>query len=243
MDREGLLLYRYRGTDRAHRENEGLRAAMREKVPLVYLYGVAAGWYVAEWPVFVVGDDPGRLTFQVAVGDQQAILSGPIDLATLELETDAARRYATRTALVRLHQQSFRIKVLRAYREQCAICRRRGHPPRRSPARRADRAERPRAVHAAPRRVRPPRARRATRPRGADPARCPRGGGRPDAGAWPPGLPRRRRRRAARGVAAAAEGIFGGTVRALPEGVVETASPDRTITRVTASIPAGGEDA
>ena len=123
MDREGLLLYRYRGTDRAHRENEGLRAAMREKVPLVYLYGVAAGWYVAEWPVFVVGDDPGRLAFQVAVGDQQAILSGPIDLASLELETDAARRYATRTALVRLHQQSFRIKVLRAYREQCAICR------------------------------------------------------------------------------------------------------------------------
>ena len=40
-----------------------------------------------------------------------------------ELETDAARRYATRTALVRLHQQSFRIKVLRAYREQRAICR------------------------------------------------------------------------------------------------------------------------
>src|SRR3989442_8663808 len=159
MDREGLLLYRYRGTDRAHRENEGLRAEMREKVPLVYLYGVAAGWYVAEWPVFVVGDDPGRLAFQVAVGDQQAILSGPIDLATLELETDAARRYATRTALVRLHQQSFLINVLRAYRERCAICRRRAHPPRRSPARRADRAERPRAVHAAPRRVRPPRAR------------------------------------------------------------------------------------
>ena len=98
MDRNGLLLYRYRGTDRAHRENEGLRAAMREKVPLVYLYGVAEGWYVAEWPVFVVGDDPGRLAFQVAVGDQQAILSGPIDLASLELETDAARRYTTRAA-------------------------------------------------------------------------------------------------------------------------------------------------
>src|SRR5207253_10936912 len=115
--------------------------------------------------------------------------------------------------------------------------RRRAHPPRRSSARRADRAERPRAVHAAPRRVRPPRARRATRPQGGDPARCPRGGGRPDAGAWPPGLPRRRRRRGARGVAAAAEGIFGGTVRAFPEGVVGAeASLDRAITRVTASI-------
>src|SRR5436305_14468953 len=103
MDREGLLLYRYRGTDRAHRENEGLRAAMREKVPLVYLYGVAAGWYVAEWPVFVAGDDPGRLAVQVAVGDRQAILAGPIDPARLELEPDAARRYATPPALGRLH--------------------------------------------------------------------------------------------------------------------------------------------
>jgi putative restriction endonuclease len=40
---EGLLLYRYRGTDRAHRENEGLRTAMRERVPLVYLFGIAEG--------------------------------------------------------------------------------------------------------------------------------------------------------------------------------------------------------
>ncbi len=120
---EGLLQYRYRGTDRAHRENDGLRTAMREKVPLVYLYGVAAGWYVAECPVFVVRDDPRTLTFHVAVGDQPASLSGPVDLADLDLETDAARRYATRTALVRLHQQSFRMRVLRAYRQRCAICR------------------------------------------------------------------------------------------------------------------------
>jgi len=33
------------------------------------------------------------------------------------------RRYATRATLFRLHQQSFRMRVLRAYRERCAICR------------------------------------------------------------------------------------------------------------------------
>jgi putative restriction endonuclease len=120
---EGLLQYRYRGTDRSHRENDGLRTAMREKVPIVYLYGVAEGWYVAEWPVFVVKDDERTLTFHVAVGDQPASLSGPMDLAHLDLETDAARRYATRTALVRLHQQAFRKRVLQAYRDRCAICR------------------------------------------------------------------------------------------------------------------------
>lgn len=120
---EGLLLYRYRGTDRAHRENEGLRTAMRERVPLVYLFGIAEGLYVPAWPVFVVGDDPGALTFHIAVGSQPESLSGPASLADLDLETDAARRYATRAVLVRLHQQSFRTRVLRAYRERCAICR------------------------------------------------------------------------------------------------------------------------
>jgi len=123
VEEEGFLAYRYRGTDRSHRENEGLRVAMRDRVPLVYLYGVAKGWYVPAWPVFVVGDDPGSLTFRVAVGDQTASVSGPASLADLDLETDAARRYATRSVLTRLHQQAFRTRVLRAYREQCAICR------------------------------------------------------------------------------------------------------------------------
>jgi putative restriction endonuclease len=117
-----LLVYRYRGTDRAHRENEGLRVAMRERVPLIYLFGVATGLYVPACPVFVVGDDPEGLAFQVAVGRPPESVSGPLSLADLDLETDAARRYATRAILVRLHQQSFRTRVLRAYRERCAIC-------------------------------------------------------------------------------------------------------------------------
>jgi putative restriction endonuclease len=123
VEEAGFLAYCYRGTNRSHRENEGLRAAMRERVPLVYLYGVAEGWYVPAWPVFVVGDDPSSLTFRVVVGAETASLSGPVSLAELDLETDAARRYATRSVLTRLHQQGFRMRVLRAYREQCAICR------------------------------------------------------------------------------------------------------------------------
>jgi hypothetical protein len=34
QDSEGLILYKYRGTDRAHAENEGLREAMRTRTPL-----------------------------------------------------------------------------------------------------------------------------------------------------------------------------------------------------------------
>jgi putative restriction endonuclease len=85
---------------------------------------ILVAWYVPALPVFVVGDDPVGLTFRVAVGDQTASLSGPASLADLDIETDAARRHATRSVLTCLHQPAgFRTRVLRAYREQCAICR------------------------------------------------------------------------------------------------------------------------
>jgi putative restriction endonuclease len=66
---DGLLRYRHRGTDPRHPDN-GLRLAMQYKAPLVYLHGVVKGFYVAERPVFIVGDDPGSPTFTVAVGKE-----------------------------------------------------------------------------------------------------------------------------------------------------------------------------
>src|SRR4051794_10458403 len=43
---DGLLRYRFRGTDPKHPDNVGLRLAMQRQVPLVYLYGVVEGRYV-----------------------------------------------------------------------------------------------------------------------------------------------------------------------------------------------------
>ena len=123
MGADGLLHYRYRGTDPGHRDNVGLREAMRRRIPIIYLHGVVTGFYVAEWPVFVVADDPGKLTFTIAVGRETYELSGPLSLADLELADEGERRYATRAAIVRLHQRGFRMRVLQAYRERCAICR------------------------------------------------------------------------------------------------------------------------
>jgi putative restriction endonuclease len=120
----GLLLYKYRGTDPEHRDNAGLRAAMRERVPLVYLYGHVEGRYHAVWPVFVVGDSPADLTFTIAADDAAYIP----DLLVGEdvVAEDAAaprRRYVTAVVRRRLHQDAFRERVLSAYRESCALCR------------------------------------------------------------------------------------------------------------------------
>lgn len=123
---DDLLLYRYRGTDPSHRDNVGLREAMRRQVPLVYLHGLVKGRYLATWPVFVQHDDPDSLTFTVAVDDERMILRHEVDALeanTFSDDSDARRRYVTSLVRQRLHQRSFRERVLRAYREQCALCR------------------------------------------------------------------------------------------------------------------------
>lgn len=111
------LVYRYRGNDPGHRENVGLREAMRLRVPLVYFHGVSEGRYLASWPVFVVGDDPAALRFLVQADELDAVPTRDIE------EEQVSRRYATRTLRVRLHQRDFRERVITAYQEQCAMCR------------------------------------------------------------------------------------------------------------------------
>ncbi|HUY24586.1 MAG TPA: HNH endonuclease [Candidatus Saccharimonadales bacterium] len=116
---DGLLQYRYRGSDPDHRDNRGLRETMRRQLPLIYFHGVEPGHYLPEWPVFIVGDDPRSLTFTVAVDDPLASALDP----AYELPDVARRAYVTRLARQRLHQVAFRHRVLRAYRESCAMCR------------------------------------------------------------------------------------------------------------------------
>ena len=125
---EGLLLYRYRGEDISHRENVGLREAMRHRIPLIYFHGVVKGKYLAVWPVFIVGDNPSALTFTVAV-DEARFISGANEkdwdqpLIAESEKDDARRTYITSLVRIRLHQRSFRERVLHAYREQCSLCR------------------------------------------------------------------------------------------------------------------------
>lgn len=116
---DGLLRYKYRGTDPGHRDNRGLRAAMFKEVPLIYFHGIVPGKYLPVWPVYIVGDDPGSLTFTVAADDYYAAVN---DDKTAE-NAKPRRAYVTTSVRRRLHQQGFRERVLRAYRTQCALCR------------------------------------------------------------------------------------------------------------------------
>jgi putative restriction endonuclease len=121
---DSVLEYNYRGSDPQHPDNVGLRRAMRENVPLVYFHGIEPGAYLATYPVFIVGDDPGRLTFRVQADDLWAVVSSDSAAAGASEDDAGPRRaYITSTVRRRLHQVAFRERVIRAYRDRCALCR------------------------------------------------------------------------------------------------------------------------
>jgi putative restriction endonuclease len=124
---DGLISYKYRGTDPAHRDNVGLRQLWKERVPLIYFHAVVPGSYVPAWPVLVVGDNPATLTFTVAVDDplslSKMLESSDAVSSTVESEAVIRRGYITTTVKRRIHQRAFRERVIDAYRAQCALCR------------------------------------------------------------------------------------------------------------------------
>ncbi len=121
LDSEGVLKYRYRGTNPSHPDNEGLRRVMLTRTPLVYFHGIVAGEYLASWPAFVEQDDRAGLTFSVAIDSRATgVVSQAADLPIHYGED--RRRYITGLTQRRIHQEEFRKRVLNAYRDRCAVC-------------------------------------------------------------------------------------------------------------------------
>lgn len=114
---DGLLRYKYRGDDPLHPENVALRRAMQDGRPLIWFVGIAPGVYEPVHPVWLVKDEPEQLQFAVAVDEAQRYVGAGA------APREEQRRYAERLTQLRLHQPIFRARVLRAYEDQCAMCR------------------------------------------------------------------------------------------------------------------------
>jgi putative restriction endonuclease len=119
ITKENTLLYHYRGTNPNHWDNVCLRETMKNRVPLIYLHRIIKGKYYVHWPVYVIGED--------RINNMFIIQADTVSIPKVENVSDSAvdegrRRYITTEVMQRLHQRSFREKVLAAYREHCAIC-------------------------------------------------------------------------------------------------------------------------
>lgn len=110
--------YAYRAGHIDQADNRALRAAFELQTPLIYFRALSPGQYLVVAPMFVTADDPATkmVTLEPGLPVQDmkpgGLISGP-DM----------RAYATREARYRLHQQRFKLEVMRAYRGRCAICR------------------------------------------------------------------------------------------------------------------------
>jgi putative restriction endonuclease len=113
----GRFMYAYRRGAVDQADNRALRAAFELQTPLVYFRAVAPGQYFVTAPMFITADDPVARVVVLEPGlpvqDMQpgGLVSGP-----------DVRAHATRDARQRLHQQRFKLDVMRAYRHRCAIC-------------------------------------------------------------------------------------------------------------------------
>jgi putative restriction endonuclease len=120
---EGLIAYKYRGENPNHRDNVGLRRLMETRRPLIFFLQVVKGQYLPNWPCYIIHDDPASLTFDITI-DQvtsvEDIVSAPHQVAE---DLSSPRAYSLAIVKRRIHQASFRERVLAAYRIQCAFCR------------------------------------------------------------------------------------------------------------------------
>ncbi|MBM6404615.1 HNH endonuclease [Phycicoccus sp. CSK15P-2] len=112
---DGLIRYKYRGTDPTHPENRALRSAMQRKLPLIWFFGVGPAIWLPTYPVYIVGEEPGQHQFVV-----DAVTNGAVTPQGALEET--LKRYITVETRRRLHQPIFRATVMRAYETRCAVC-------------------------------------------------------------------------------------------------------------------------
>jgi putative restriction endonuclease len=113
---DGLHRYKLRRDQGGSRENESLRVAMREKTPLIWLYGVEQGVFNAIFPVWLVAEEPDGHQFVLALTESQR------NVQPSSVVEETLRRYLIAETKRRLHQPVFSSQVIRAYQAHCAVC-------------------------------------------------------------------------------------------------------------------------
>ncbi len=111
---DGYFDYKFQGTNPKSPDNQGLREAWEQKLPLIYFHGIAPSLYQAIYPVFVTAWLPEKLSIHLVPGLAGQEVSGPP-------RSEDQRRYAVIQSKIRLHQSVFRELVLDAYDGTCAV--------------------------------------------------------------------------------------------------------------------------
>jgi putative restriction endonuclease len=114
---DGLPRYKLRRDSAGEAENEGLRAALRDQLPLIWFVGLRTGLFEPLYPEYLVAEEAASEQFVLSPTPAAA------ELATGSPVESELRRYLVAERTVRLHQAKFAATVMRAYETQCSVCR------------------------------------------------------------------------------------------------------------------------
>lgn len=111
---EDFVEYAFMGNNPDAADNQWLRDAWQQRIPILYFIGVAPGQFMAN-RAYIGGWDATRLKALVGFGDALRAEAERLP------DSEPARRYALRAAKQRLHQATFRQAVITAYEGRCAL--------------------------------------------------------------------------------------------------------------------------
>ena len=96
--------------------NRKLSIAAKMGVPLILFQEIYPTLYLPRYPVYIIHDNSVEGYVTITLDQTFEPFNDPADLAALQ------QRYSQQLAKTRLHQKSFRTRVLHAYRARCTVC-------------------------------------------------------------------------------------------------------------------------
>lgn len=113
---DGLHRYKLRRDQGGTAENESLRVALRDQLPLIWFYGVAPGIFNAIFPIWLTAEEPEQDQFVLALTESQRTVlpNSPVE--------ETFRRYLIAETKRRLHQPVFASQVMLEYETRCSVC-------------------------------------------------------------------------------------------------------------------------
>ena len=116
---DGFPRYSIREGEWAQGDNRKLQAAYELAVPIIWLQTISPGRFVSVAPVYLMEADAQRGQYTLAISDELR--------SAFRSSTPLEAAYAEAITRRRLHQPAFRLRVMDAYSDRCAICSL-GHP-------------------------------------------------------------------------------------------------------------------
>lgn len=118
---EGGFWYSLEEGGLAKPANRQLMVSYERQDPIIYLMGIAPGRYFPLWPCYIDNVDVAREVCHISMQDRRGTIAGVAEDSAIYRPDDIEQRYIIREVKSRVHQAEFRVRVMQAYSNRCAM--------------------------------------------------------------------------------------------------------------------------